>query len=133
MFKTTLCITYIAYFKTVYQYYAGLCTGPKVCLCGQVAKYECFNCVKKVGGKAIVFCDNCRSVANQIHFQLDHEIELVNVEQSGATLDLVALICKRGDQYFSFVKCSTERMGPWLYYDTMEPGKSKVTTYRFGA
>ncbi|OXA57263.1 Ubiquitin carboxyl-terminal hydrolase CYLD [Folsomia candida] len=101
--------------------------GPRLCICGMVATYECLQCTHKSSDKALVYCDNCASLSDQIHFQLAHDSSLVEIIQTAYSMDLVAVICVKAGHYTSFVKCGLERASPWLFYDAAEIDNPKVT------
>lgn len=92
-----------------------------------VATYECLQCTHKSSDKALVYCDNCASLSDQIHFQLAHDSSLVEIIQTAYSMDLVAVICVKAGHYTSFVKCGLERASPWLFYDAAEIDNPKVT------
>lgn len=94
-----------------------------------VAEYECLKCMEQSGDKALVYCDNCTSTADQIHFQLGHSSSLVQIAQSTFSMDLVAVVCVKAGHYTAFVKCGSQRASPWLFYDSAEIDNPKVNKY----
>lgn len=101
--------------------------GPRLCICGAVAKYDCTTCTAKVGSMSIVYCDNCKSTADVIHFQLTHDAQLNPLNQPLVILDLSSIICVKGGHYFSFVKCGNEPFSPWVFFDGAELENPKVS------
>lgn len=97
-----------------------------MCICGAVANYECLKCTEKSKGKALVYCDNCKPMADQVHFQLHHSAELEPLPQSTYYMDLVAVMCVKEGRYSAFVKAGGQRSSPWYYYDPSEVGNPKV-------
>jgi hypothetical protein len=73
-----------------------------------------------------VYCENCKSMADQIHLQFQHSASLVNLPQTPISMDLVAVICVKEGHYTSFVKCGNLRSSPWLFYDAAEADEPKV-------
>jgi len=74
----------------------------------------------------MVYCENCKSMADQIHLQFDHSASLTDLPQTAITMDLTAVICVKDGHYTSFVKCGNLRSSPWLYYDAAEADNPKV-------
>lgn len=93
--------------------------GPKQCVCEMAATLQCTICHQKNGDMALDFCEVCKSIADQIHFRLDHSPVLTPKSQTDELLNLHSIICTRGNRFVAFVKVAEHRLSPWLFFDSM--------------
>jgi ubiquitin thioesterase CYLD len=110
-------------------------------ICGSLATHECRACYGKFtdrgglcsGADSTAFCTDCLSrvhsrsdrSAHSAHFTpLSNSFNLDNTNTAKGefprlTMDLFAVICIETSHFVSFVKCGTDRLAPWVFFDSM--------------